>query len=84
MLSGVLFKSLYENQVLAVAALLKQLKVKVNLHTINDTLQAHPDYPSFLSISDSLQKWKVESIAIQTVADKLHEIPIPFITTYKN
>lgn len=82
-LFGIL-NGLYENQVMVVAALLKQLKVKVNLHTINDTLQAHPDYPSFLSVSDALKKWKVENLTIQTTAKKLQEIPTPFITTYKN
>ncbi|TAH07430.1 MAG: hypothetical protein EAZ13_06030 [Sphingobacteriia bacterium] len=78
-----LFKSLYENQVLIVAALLKQLKVKVTLSTIDDTLHAHPDYPSFLSIADSLNKWKVENVAIQTTVEKLQEIPTPFITSFK-
>ncbi|TAG12472.1 MAG: hypothetical protein EAZ35_09210 [Sphingobacteriia bacterium] len=84
MVLGGLFKSLYENQVLVVAALLKQLKVKATLHTINETLHAHPNYPSFLSISDSLQKWKVENLAIQTNVEILDEIPTPFITTFKN
>jgi len=79
-----LFKSLYENQVLIVDALLKLLKVNVSITTIDQTLQEHPDYPSFLSITDSLNKWNVESIAIQTTADKLPEIPTPFITNYKN
>ncbi|MBX9732698.1 MAG: thioredoxin domain-containing protein [Chitinophagaceae bacterium] len=78
-----LFRSLYENQVLTVHALLKQLKVNVTLGTIDETLHNHPDYPSFLSITDSLQKWNIESLAIQTDADKLDEIPLPFITSLK-
>ena len=84
MIAGSIFKSLYENQVLIVIALLQQLKVKVNINTIDDTLHNHPDYPSFLSITDSLQKWNVESLAIQTSADKLDEIPVPFITSLKS
>jgi uncharacterized membrane protein len=84
MIAALVFKSLYENQVLVVKALLQQLKVKVSINTINDTLQNHPDYPSFLSITDSLQKWNVESLAIQTSADKLDEIPVPFITSLKS
>ena len=83
MLSGVLFNSLHENQPLVVEALLKKLKVMVSMHTINDTLQAHPDYPSFLSISDSLNNWKVENLVIKTSAEKLTEIPTPFITSFK-
>jgi uncharacterized membrane protein len=83
MLTGVLFNSLHENQPLVVEALLKKLKVMVSMHTINDTLQAHPDYPSFLSISDSLNNWKVENLVIKTSAEKLSEIPTPFITSFK-
>jgi hypothetical protein len=69
MLFGILFKSLYENQSLIVAGLLKRLKVNVSIETINETLQSHPDYPSFLSISDSLNNWKVENLVIQTSAE---------------
>lgn len=83
MLTGVLFNSLHENQPLIVAALLRGLKVNVSMDTINDTLQSHPDYPSFLSISDSLNNWKVENLVIQTSAEKLAEIPTPFITSFK-
>lgn len=83
MLFGTLFNSLFENQPLIVAALLKQMKVKVSMQTINESLQSHPDYPSFLSISDSLNNWKVENLVIQTSAEKLTEIPTPFITSFK-
>ena len=83
MLLGVLFNSLHENQPLIVAAFLKGLKVNVSIETINDTLQSHPDYPSFLSISDTLNNWKVENLVIQTSEEKLSEIPIPFITSFK-
>ncbi|MEL4419742.1 hypothetical protein, partial [Shewanella algae] len=62
MISGFIFKSLYENQVLIVKAFLQYLGVQVNLSTVDDTLHNHPDYPSFLSITDSLQKWNVESL----------------------
>lgn len=79
-----LFKSLYENQVLIVDALLKSLKVNVSIATIDQTLQEHPDYPSYLSITDSLNKWNIDCVALQTNADKLAEIPTPFITNYKN
>jgi len=78
-----LLKSLYENQVLILYELLKSLGAKVTIATIDDILHEHPDYPSFLSITDSLEKWNVESLAIQTSADKLDEIPVPFITSFK-
>ncbi len=83
MIAGLIFKSMYENQVLVVDSFLKEMKVKVSLKTIDQTLQEHPDYPSFLSITDSLKKWNVESLAIQTMAEKIIEIPTPFITSFK-
>lgn len=84
MIGGLFFKSMYENQVLGVDAFLKALQVKVSLKTIDQTLQEHPDYPSFLSITDSLKKWNIDSLALQTNADKILSIPVPFITNYKN
>ncbi|MEN9600008.1 MAG: hypothetical protein RL596_2329 [Bacteroidota bacterium] len=78
-----LLKSLYENQVLILYELLKSLGAKVTIATIDDILHEHPDYPSFLSISDSLDKWHIESASLQTSKEKLHEIPSPFITTFK-
>ncbi len=84
MIAGLIFKSIYENQVLVVDAFLKLMKVKVSLNTIDQTLQEHPDYPSFLSIADTLRKWNIDSLALQTNADKLLSLPTPFITNYNN
>jgi uncharacterized membrane protein len=78
-----LLKSLYENQVLILYELLKSLGAKVTIATIDDILHEHPDYPSFLSISDSLEKWNIESVSIETSKEKLNEIPTPFITAFK-
>ncbi|MEI6263804.1 MAG: vitamin K epoxide reductase family protein [Sphingobacteriia bacterium] len=84
MISGLIFKSMYENQVQIVDAFIKAIKIKVSLNTINQTLHEHPDYPSFLSISDSLKKWNIDCLALQTNAHNLLSIPTPFITNYKN
>ena len=84
MIRGIIFKSMYENQVLILDAFLKSMKIKVNLNTINQTLHEHPDYPSFLSITDSLKIWNVDCLALQTNADNLLSISAPFITNYKN
>lgn len=84
MIRGIIFKSMYENQVLILDAFLKSMKIKVSLNTINQTLHEHPDYPSFLSISDSLKIWNVDCLALQTNADNLLSISAPFITNYKN
>jgi uncharacterized membrane protein len=80
----------FEHPVTATIALLNQLKVKVTASTVNETLQNHPDYPSLLSISDSLKKWHIANVAFKVSDtskvsdtydyDKLKEIPLPFLT----
>jgi len=49
----------YEPNVKATISFLKKLGVKVNDATVNETLQNHPDWPSMLCISDSLNKWSI-------------------------
>ncbi|MGI8952913.1 MAG: hypothetical protein ACR2FN_15175 [Chitinophagaceae bacterium] len=66
----------FEAPVSATIALLKQSKINVTGKTVNETLQYHPDYPSLLSISDSLKQWHVENAAVKITADQVHEVPV--------
>src|SRR5579875_2929482 len=59
--------------------LLKRLQVPVTASSVIDSLEEHPDYPSLYSISDSLQKWKVDNLALKVKAEALEELPTPFI-----
>ena len=60
--------------------LLQRMGVHVTSRTVKETLEQHPDYPSLLSISESLSGWKVNNACIQVEPDNLEKIPIPFIT----
>jgi uncharacterized membrane protein len=84
MFTDLFFNSIYENQPLVLNGFLKSIKVKVSLSTIDQTLSEHPDYPSFLSITDSLKKWNVDCLALQANANNLLSIPTPFITILKD
>ena len=84
MFTDLFFNSIYENQPLVLNGFLKSIKVKVSLNTIDQTLNEHPDYPSFLSITDSLKKWNVDCLALQANANNLLSIPTPFITILKD
>ncbi len=76
--------SQYEPTVKATIAFLKSLNVKVNSNTVNETLQIHPDWPSMLCITDSLQKWNVPNAVGKIDKDKIDELPVPFIAfTYE-
>jgi thiol-disulfide isomerase/thioredoxin len=69
----------YEPNVKATINFLQQLKVKVNAATVNETLQNHPDWPSLLCISDSLQKWNIPNAAAKISPEDIDELPTPFI-----
>lgn len=60
------------------------LNVKVTSDTLKKELTTHPDYPSLLSISDTLTTFGVDNIAIKCDIDKLDSMPLPFITTIKD
>lgn len=74
----------YEPNVKATIAYLKLLKVKVNNDTVNETLQNHPDWPSLLCITDSLNKWNVPNAAGKIEQEKLDELPVPFVAYTNN
>jgi uncharacterized membrane protein len=65
-------------------ALLQKLKVEVTDATVNETLEDHPDFPSLLSISDSLKKWHIDTAAMEVEPEKLDELPAPFIAVLNN
>lgn len=60
------------------------LQVPVTYTTILHTLEEHPDYPSLLSISDSLQSWGIESAGVKVSYDQLINLPAPFLVHFKN
>ncbi|MGF2413631.1 thioredoxin domain-containing protein [Ferruginibacter sp.] len=76
--------SQYEPNVNATISYLKQLKVKVNDATVNETLQNHPDWPSLLCIADSLNKWNIPNGAGKIDAGKIDELPLPFMAYTNN
>jgi ABC-type bacteriocin/lantibiotic exporter with double-glycine peptidase domain len=68
----------YEPNVKATISFLKNIKVKVNNATVNETLQNHPDWPSLLCITDSLNKWNIPNGVGKIEVDKIDELPVPF------
>ena len=57
----------------------KQLNLKITNDTVRDTILSHPDYPSLLSVSDSLNKWNIDNAAIRISAQDIDTLPEPFI-----
>jgi len=69
----------FEHTVTATISFLKFLGVRVNASTVNETLQNHPDYPSLLCISDSLQGWNIPNAAGKLQPEDMDQLPTPFI-----
>lgn len=69
----------FDPTVKAVIAFLKLLKVDVNNTTVDETLQNHPDWPSLLCISDSLNKWNIHNAGGKIDPKNIDQLPLPFI-----
>ncbi len=69
----------YLPNVKAVITFLKLLNVKVNSKTVNETLQNHPNWPSLLCISDTLNKWNIANGVGKIEPTHIDELPTPFM-----
>lgn len=60
--------------------LTKLLSGKISRSSLEKDIKRHPNYPTFLSISDVLNNYGVETITARFDKDKLLDLPTPFIT----
>lgn len=58
---------------------IRNRKINITNTTIKTALEAHPDYPSLLSISDFLHTYNIENIALKTKVENFSEFTVPFI-----
>jgi thiol-disulfide isomerase/thioredoxin len=79
-----MFWDSYPSEVKAVIRFTELLNVKVNRSTIDNVLQNHPDWPSFLCISDSLHKWHIPNAAGKIEPAQIDELPVPFLAYTSN
>ena len=59
--------------------MLRILGANVSSSLLNDKLRSHPDYPSFCSITDTLDELGIDNAALQIDKEKLMEAPVPFL-----
>ncbi len=59
------------------------LRVKVTATSLRKKITEHPDYPSLLSISDTLRIFKVANLGLKTTTNNFHTFPTPFIVQVK-
>lgn len=83
LLEPLLSRNLESNIINTVQILLERLKAKVSLTSIKNKLTEHPDYPSLLSISDSLATWHIPNVSLKVEKEVLFNLPIPFMVQIK-
>lgn len=62
---------------------LQRLHIPVSPALIKRQLKTHPDYPSLLSITDTLDYLGIENAAMQIEKNLLHEVTTPFLAHLK-
>lgn len=72
-----------DNCVQAISSVLKQLKVRYTTKYVEDTVLSHPEHPSLFSISDTLDKFNIETLAVKIEEDKYSCLPFPFFVQVK-
>lgn len=60
-------------------AYLRNLHPHLTLTTLSDTLEQHPDYPSLLSLGDTLDRYHIENAALRIDAEQLALLQVPYI-----
>ena len=72
-----------DNAVWATFTFVKALGVKITEMSLEESLKAHPEYPSLLATSDVLQNFKIENAALRLNIIQLKEVPTPFMVFLK-
>ncbi|OQY76047.1 MAG: hypothetical protein B6D44_00280 [Ignavibacteriales bacterium UTCHB2] len=55
------------------------MKIPVSKAYLKQQLLSHSDYPSLLSITDTLDELGIDNAALVVEKEKLNEIPVPFL-----
>ncbi len=63
--------------------LIKKLGLLITENSIEERLFHHQNYPSLLSLSDTLKSFDISCLTIGIDLDKLHEIPLPAVAYFK-
>ncbi|WP_299526766.1 vitamin K epoxide reductase family protein [Winogradskyella sp.] len=66
-----------DNCVAALKTLLRRFHFRYTNSFIEESILSHPDYPSLLCISDTLQKYGIENLPVKADRQKLKEFPLP-------
>jgi hypothetical protein len=73
-----------DNAINTVTQWLKLLGAKVTPATVRRTLEHHPEFPALNSLSDALDRWRIDNAAFRLgMVEQLRELPLPLIVHQK-
>ncbi|MCF3110622.1 thioredoxin domain-containing protein [Niabella sp. CC-SYL272] len=67
----------------AACLLAQELGLKITNTTLTREILEHPNYQSLLSISDVLNRYGVDNLAISLPGEQLSKVPVPFVVALK-
>lgn len=68
-----------DNYIFSVQKVLNLLQIKNTTPFIRNSILSHPDYPSMLAVSDTLEKYHIDTLAIKIDPERLTEVSVPCI-----
>lgn len=74
-----LFNNTNERPIEVIRLLINHLKITVTNTSLREKLKKHPDYPSLLSISDTLDSLHIQNAALKLQPEQFKELEAPFI-----
>lgn len=67
------------NSIAVMQNLMHHLSVEVSPQVVEDVLNENPHYPSLAALSDGLNDWRVENLAVRLDPDDLKEVDFPVV-----
>lgn len=62
-----------------VSEFLRHLGIPISKRYVQNLILSHPDFPSLLSVSDTLQRLGIEHAAIRIKKEELIDLPLPYL-----
>jgi uncharacterized membrane protein len=71
-----------DNTVGIIQRAVKHYGLHVTKSTVKEALKSHPDYPTFKSICDTLNEWKIENYPLRYEVNELEDLKSPYIVHF--
>ncbi|MDM7918340.1 MAG: hypothetical protein QUS12_04145, partial [Methanosarcina sp.] len=71
-----------DNTVGTIQRAVKHYGLHVVKGTVKESLKSHPDYPSFKSICDTFNEWKIENYPLRYEVNELEDLQPPYIVHF--